>query len=129
MDRCTHNVRAQYWKDIIQQCQMRPQNQTIKSWLKERGICENSYYVWQRRFRQEAYDLIKAVPTVLSEKAENVSFAEIRLPEPETEKSFNTYEQQIKPTAIIKCGQTSIAITNDTSEHILNILLKEVLHA
>ena len=24
MDECTHNVRAEYWKNIISQCQQRP---------------------------------------------------------------------------------------------------------
>ena len=60
MDRCTHEVRLQYWKNIISQCQARPTGQTAKQWLAENGICEQTYYLWQRRIRQETYELMSA---------------------------------------------------------------------
>ena len=33
MDQCTHEVRMQYWKNIISQCQARPAGQTAKQWM------------------------------------------------------------------------------------------------
>lgn len=30
MDQCTREVRLQHWKNIISQCQLRPQGQTAK---------------------------------------------------------------------------------------------------
>ena len=48
MDQCTHEVRAEYWKKIIQACGQRPAGQSAKSWMDENGICEQSYYHWQR---------------------------------------------------------------------------------
>ena len=54
MDQCTHEVRAEYWKKIIQACGQRPAGQSAKSWMDENGICEQSYYYWQRRFRKQA---------------------------------------------------------------------------
>ena len=35
MDKCTTEVRRQYWKGIIAQCQERPEGQTAKAWLKK----------------------------------------------------------------------------------------------
>lgn len=78
MDQCTHEVRAEYWKKIIQACGQRPAGQSAKSWMDENGICEQSYYHWQRRFRKQAYEEMKgnsSVPAV-TEKTE-LSFVEI----------------------------------------------------
>ena len=58
MDQCTHEVRAEYWKKIIQACGQRPAGQSAKSWMDENGISEQSYYHWQRRFRKQAYEEI-----------------------------------------------------------------------
>ena len=44
MDQCTHEVRLQYWKNIISQCQARPEGQSAKQWLADNGICEQTYY-------------------------------------------------------------------------------------
>ena len=33
MDQCTHEVRRQHWKNIIAQCNQRPEGQTAKQWL------------------------------------------------------------------------------------------------
>ena len=72
MDQCTHEVHAEYWKKIIQACGQRPVGQSAKSWMDENGICEQSYYHWQRRFRKQAYEEMKgnsSVPAV-TEKTE-----------------------------------------------------------
>ena len=78
MDQCTHEVRAEYWRNIIKACGQRPAGQSAKKWMDENGICEQSYYHWQRKFRQQAYDQMKEkemFPSV-AETAE-VSFAEM----------------------------------------------------
>ena len=49
MDRCTHEVRAQYWKGIMQAGQQRPKGQSVRQWLKDNGILEQSYYKWQQK--------------------------------------------------------------------------------
>ena len=75
MDQCTHEVRAEYWKQIIQACGQRPAGQSAKSWMDENGICEQSYYHWQRRFRKQAYEEMKgnsSVPAV-TEKTDRKS--------------------------------------------------------
>ena len=44
MDKCTHEVRKQYCKNIINQCLQRPEGMTAKQWLDENNICEQTYY-------------------------------------------------------------------------------------
>lgn len=79
MDQCTHEVRIRNWKSIIESCQQRPAGQCIKPWLNENGICEQSYYYWQRKFSQAAYAQISGKESgfpVPQPKNESV-FAEI----------------------------------------------------
>ena len=62
MDQCTHEVRAEYWRNIIKACGQRPAGQSAKKWMDENGICEQSYYHWQRKFRQQACLLYNKIP-------------------------------------------------------------------
>ena len=82
MDQCTHEVRLQYWKNIISLCHERPSGQTAKQWLKENGICEQTYYSWQRKIRQESYTSMQDTSKeVLSSLEENeISFSDISYP-------------------------------------------------
>ena len=78
MDQRTHEVRAEYWRKIIQTCGQRPAGQSAKRGMDENGIREQSYYHWQRHFRQQAYAEMKenaSVPAV-TEKSE-LNFVEI----------------------------------------------------
>ena len=128
MDQCTHEVRAEYWKSIIQACCQRPAGQSAKSWMKENGISEQSYYLWQRKFRQQSYELMKdpgaSVPAV--QKKADVAFAEIPcIPSPKavTKITDNT------PVAVIRTSSMSLEITNDISDSVLAAVLREVSHA
>ncbi len=79
MDHCTHEVRAEYWRKIIQACGQRPAGQSAKQWMDENGIREQSYYHWQRRFRQQAYAEMKenvSVPAVTGKS--ELDFVEIK---------------------------------------------------
>ena len=78
MDQCTREVRAEYWRKIIQACGQRPAGQSAKRWMDENGIREQSYYHWQRRFRQQAYAEMKenvSVPVVTGKS--ELDFVEI----------------------------------------------------
>ena len=130
MDSCTHEVRLQYWKNIISQCQKRPQGQTAKSWLKENGICEQTYYLWQRKIRQSAYALMNASEKQVSVPCkEEISFAEIPVyPATDTGRP-QPVESGIVPVAVIKTPACSIAISADIPDVLLSRILKEVSHA
>ena len=43
MDEITHEVRLEQWKHIISECLARPEGQTAKQWLAEKGIPEKTY--------------------------------------------------------------------------------------
>ena len=56
MDKTTHEVRLDYWKNIARKCQARPESQTAASRLEENGIHNKQYYYWIRKIRGEAYE-------------------------------------------------------------------------
>ena len=131
MDKCTREIRKQYWKEIIARCQARPEGQTVKSWLKENQICEQTYYLWQRRIRQEVFEEMnesqKNVP-VLSAKSE-VAFAEIQIPVTGYSNSPIPKYNSINPVAIIKAANMTIAVSPDIPEHLLAGIIREATHA
>ena len=131
MDQCTHEVRAEYWRNIIKACGQRPAGQSAKKWMDENGICEQSYYHWQRKFRQQAYDQMKEkemLPSV-TEKAE-VSFAEIPYtPAVGREDIPGVSEVGRTPAAVIRTSAMSIEISNQISDSLLIRILREVSNA
>ena len=131
MDSCTHEVRLQYWKNIISQCQNRPDGQTAKSWLKENGICEQTYYFWQRKIRQSTYELMNVSGQSLSQVSckEEISFAEIPVFSAGNDDRTQSVEPEITPVAVIKTPSCSIAISADIPEALLAGILKGVAHA
>ncbi len=128
MDQCTHEVRAEYWRRIIKACGQRPAGQSAKSWMEENGIREQSYYHWQRKFRQQAYDQMKeqgtAVPAVTG--TSDISFVEIPCG-PSVRKDTTVITDA--PVAVIHTPVVRIEITNDISDTVLSRILREVSHA
>lgn len=126
MDQLTHNVRRANWLNIINQCQERPANVTVRQWLKDNDIKEKSYYYWLRKFRKESYDQMQ-LPAVAEDPAQ-ISFVEIAAPTSEkvvsTQDSLNS-----TTTAVIRHGAITLEISNAISEEVLRLLLKEVIHA
>lgn len=99
----------------------------LKSWMDENGICEQSYYHWQRRFRKAAYEEMKgnaSVPAV-AEKTE-VAFVEIPC---HTSAETNTYMVSDKPVATIRTAMLQIDISNEISDDLLTRIIREVSHA
>ena len=82
MDKCTHEVRKQYWKNIINQCLQRPEGMTAKQWLDANSICEQTYYHWLKRIHQETYELATTAANTACVKTMRgeVAFAEVPLP-------------------------------------------------
>lgn len=132
MDKCTHEIRAEYWSGIIKACNERPKGQTAKKWLEENDICEQSYYHWLRRLRNETFEILKQpaqssynLPAV-SEKQE-VSFVEISC-----DSALKVSKSKEPDNTVIATLQTSsvrIEITDKISEKLLSTILREVSHA
>ncbi len=115
MDKCTTEVRRQYWKGIIAQCQARLQGQSAKAWLEENQICEQTYYLWQRRIRQETFEEMNGtasnVPAI--QQRNEVTFAEIpMLPSGSNNSQICNENEITNPTAVIKSVCISQIIWN-----------------
>lgn len=129
MDQCTHDIRATQWKSIIQSCHERPAGQSARQWLEENDILEQSYYYWQRKFRNEAYEQMnKANLPSVQDTSNEISFVEISAPTHQ-KVSIECNSNIDKPAAVIKTATMSIAISNNISEQLLSKILQEVTHA
>lgn len=127
MDKCTHEVRLQYWKNIINQCHQRPPGQTARQWMEDNGICEPTYYLWQRRIRQETFDQMSScandLPAVINKQ--EITFAEIPVPQVTDSPDEQLFCKPV-PVAVIRNGSFVIEISNDISDRILHTILQEV---
>ena len=93
------------------------------------NICEQTYYVWQRRIRQAAYDEMTSMQDSLPDafpKAE-VAFTEIQMPVhdmpvPVTEHNTST-------VAVLRTNTCTIEISNNISDRMLRLILQEASHA
>lgn len=132
MDQITHDVRSSQWLEIITQCQNRPEGTTAKQWMADNGISEKSYYYWLRKFRKQACSQMTETSTAISVGNE-ISFAEVSI-SPKQSANIATFTlensvEAIRPVAVIKNANISIALTNEISEGLLSRILLEAAHA
>lgn len=128
MDKTTHEVRLTQWKKIIEECHTRPENQTAKSWLSEHGISEKSFYYWQRKLRLRAYEEMQRPASLPTERgSEAVTFAEI--PFSVQTQADQPASERFRPTAVIRSGNMSIALSNSVSDTLLIRIMQEVRRA
>jgi len=132
MDQITHNVRSAQWLEIVTQCQNRPEGTTVKQWLSDNGIKEKAYYYWLRKFRKQAYAQMHLLSTEVS-VGSDISFAEVSIPDQRPtgipKATEETTVEAIRPVAVIKNTDITIALTNEVSDSLLSRILREVAHA
>lgn len=96
------------------------------------GISEKSYYYWLRKFRKQACSQMPETSTAISVGNE-ISFAEVSIsPKQSANIAAFTLEnsvEAIRPVAVIKNANISIALTNEISEGLLSRILLEAAHA
>lgn len=128
MDKCTHEVRKQYWKGVINKCLQRPEGMTAKQWLDENGICEQTYYSWLKKIREETYELAtsKNNQPAVTEESTMVNFAEITIPAQTLETDANL---SFRPDVSIHTGSAVIGISNTASDALLKRILEVAFHA
>lgn len=132
MDQTTYDIRRANWLEIIQQCQQRSANTTVKQWCLDQGISEKSYYYWQRKFRKEAAEQL-SVPDVPDTefKTPSVTFAEVPFSytaDPDKASESDTVVP-VHPTAVFKWNNLTVAVTNDISDSLLSRIFREISHA
>ena len=100
--------------------------------MADNDISEKSYYYWLRKFRKQAYSKMTETSTAISAGNE-ISFAEVSIsPSQSANIAAFTPEssvEAIRPVAVIKNANISIALTNEISEGLLSSILQEVIHA
>lgn len=126
MDNSTHEIRLAHWKQIIEQCQSRPKEQTAKQWLEEHDISDKAYYCWLRKIRRTIYDqsVTNGTLPVVSQEQE-LSFAQ--MPDSYLKGYLSSFS--FEPVAVIKTPATTLAVSNEVSDHVLTQLMKAVSHA
>ena len=129
MDQITHEVRLARWKEVIGQCQLRPEGQSIKDWCKQNDVSEKRYYYWQRRIRLQIAEGMSGslVPAAGNERP--VMFTEIPVPAHDTGNSALGQTADFQPEAVIRKGDLVIAVKNSVSDRLLDRLLEGVSHA
>ena len=123
-------LKEEYWRAIIQECNRvtKSSKMTKKEWLKENNICDATFYIWQKRFRNEiATDL-------LIENAQEKVRNELVVSNPIKEVEFVELKPSavspIPPTsgAVLKFNHASIEIKDDISEELLSKIFKVISH-
>lgn len=127
MDKCTREVRKQYWKNIITQCLQRPEGMTVKQWLEDNGICEQTYYHWLKRIRQETYELATTSDSLPAEVTQNeVTFAEVSFLKSANAGSDVTV---FRPDITITTGSMVFGVSNTASDALLGKVFEVIRHA
>lgn len=128
MDKITHQVRAEHWTRILNECMNSGMSKT--AWCRANGISEKQFFYWQRILRREAYGASQnpSLPAVteagqLSAIQPPVSFAEIKLPAVPSDAS-----SVFHPDLVIRKGKLVLEISNSASAELLS-RIGGILHA
>ena len=118
MDKITHQIRAEHWARILNECMNSGMSKT--AWCRANGISEKQFFYWQRILRREAYEAsqnpsLPAVTGQLSAVKQSVSFAEIKFPavSPDASSVFH-------PDLVIRKGKLVLEISNSASAELLS---------
>lgn len=118
MDKSTHQIRREQWSQIINNCLT--SGQSKKTWCRENGVCEKTFYYWQRILRNEAYIEMKqlSVPAPVPKAPElPVAFVELK-PTPVNSEPVSAFQ----PDIVIRKGQLVLEISNSASPELLSQL-------
>lgn len=126
MDKSTREVRLAYWKDIVRQCEARPEGQSASQWLADNSIDSKQYYYRLRQIRREAFEELKSSALPPADESPGVTFAEIPMP-------LQTSEQPdaagFHADALIRMDAATIAVSNSASAELLSRIIEAVKHA
>ena len=128
MDKITHQVRAEHWARILNECMNSGMSKT--AWCRANGISEKQFFYWQRILRRESYEASQnpPLPVITETKPvstvqRTVSFAEIKLPAVSSDASPG-----FCPDLVIRKGNLVLEISNSASSELLS-QIGGILHA
>jgi hypothetical protein len=103
-------LRTEEWHKRIQECQA--SGVPVTHWCKQNGICEQTYYKYLKRFREEIIESLP-VPVVPEEEKPTVfKKLEIQSPIPDT-----------RPAVIIRLLNATLEINEGTSQQTVQAVL------
>ena len=122
MDKITHQVCAEHWTKIMNECINSGMSKT--AWCKANGISVKQFFYWQRILRREAFENSRnaSLPVAGGPDQEltpvtqrTVSFTEFKLPSspPNTAPVFH-------PDFVIRKGNLILEIANSASDELLS---------
>jgi hypothetical protein len=119
MDKITHQVRAEHWAKIMNECINSGMSKT--AWCRANGISEKQFFYWQRILRREAFENSSLPATVGLDQElapatqRTVSFTEIKLPS-----SSQSTAPVFHPDLVIRKGSLILEISNSASDELLS---------
>ena len=122
MDKITHQVRAEHWAKIMNECINSGMSKT--AWCRANGISEKQFFYWQRILRREAFENSQnsSLPVTVEPHQElvpatqrTVSFTEIKLPS-----SSQSTAPVFHPDLVIRKGSLILEISNSASDELLS---------
>ena len=120
MDKITHQVRAEHWAKIMNECINSGMSKT--AWCRANGISEKQFFYWQRILRREAFEKSQnlTLPVTVSQDQlpatqRTVAFTEIKLPS-----SPQNTAPVFRPDLVIRKGNLILEIANSASEDLLS---------
>ena len=122
MDKITHQLRAEHWAKIMNECINSGMPKT--AWCRANGISEKQFFYWQRMLRREAFENSRnsSLPATVRPNQElvpatqrTVSFTEIKLPS-----SSQSTAPVFHPDLVIRKGDIVLEISNSVSDALLS---------
>ena len=117
MDKITHQVRAEHWAKIMNECINSGMSKT--AWCRANGISEKQFFYWQRILRREAFENSQnsSLPATVGSDQEltpatqrTVSFTEVKLPS-----SSQSTAPVFHPDLVIRKGSLILEISSSAS--------------
>ena len=101
--------RIEQWKKYITECQV--SGMSVRSWCKQNNLCEQTYYKYLRRFRQELCD---SLPVAVEQPENPVQFSKLTVqnPAPHTQAAI-----------IIHLPNATIEVQNGVDQQTLEAVL------
>ena len=124
--RSAHGVLEKYHHPVPEQT-----GRSVGKTMDANGICEGTYYLWQKRIRQQTYEQMVENKALLpaAKKTEEITFAELPIPQIRNVPKADLSESAIHPAAVIKTQNFSVALSADIPDALLVKILQEVAHA
>ena len=122
MDKITHQVRAEHWAKIMNECINSGMSKT--AWCRANGISEKQFFYWQRILRREAFENSQnsSLPATVGSDQEltpatqrTVSFTEVKLPS-----SSQSTAPVFHPDLVIRKGSLILEISKSASDELLS---------